>query len=87
MSLFGHFAIPLSPWGVAWCYLAIIFLFNEILRHRGEAPTGGWLDRALADERLTPRSGVGLARMTDGAGEPVRVLRLGLFSVPLPFLR
>ena len=31
MSLGGHFAIPFSPWGVVWCYLGIIYVFNSIL--------------------------------------------------------
>ena len=30
VSLIGHFCIPLSPWGVVWAYLAIVYFFNEI---------------------------------------------------------
>lgn len=30
MSLIGHFIIPFSPWGVTWCYLSIVYLFNEV---------------------------------------------------------
>jgi hypothetical protein len=35
ISLLGHFALPFSPWGVAWAYVAIIFLFNEVSRGGG----------------------------------------------------
>jgi len=31
VSLLGHFCIPFSAWGVAWAYLAIVYLFNEVL--------------------------------------------------------
>ena len=30
VSLIGHLCIPFSPWGVVWCYLAIIYSFNEV---------------------------------------------------------
>lgn len=30
LSLIGHFAIPFSPWGVLWCYLGIVYVFNEV---------------------------------------------------------
>src|SRR5204863_6693750 len=52
MSLAGHLALPLSPWGVVWCYLGILALFNEVLVHGRLAPGEGWLQRALAEPRL-----------------------------------
>ncbi len=30
MSLVGHLCFPFSPWGVVWCYLGIVYSFNEI---------------------------------------------------------
>ena len=33
MSLSGHLALPFAPWGVVWCYLAIIYEFNSILQN------------------------------------------------------
>lgn len=86
MSLFGHLALPFSPWGVVWAYLAIIFLFNEILLQTGAKASDGWLRTALEDRRLAGRGRVGTARLRDGRGEDVTVLDLGGFSVPLPRL-
>lgn len=84
MSLVGHLTIPLAPWGVVWAYLAIVFLFNEILHHGGEAPAEGWLGRALADPRFEGSGRAGTRRLRDGAGRPATVLDLAAFSVPLP---
>lgn len=30
MSLLAHFSLPLAPWAVVWCYLAIIYSFSEV---------------------------------------------------------
>lgn len=30
MSLVGHLCVPFSPWGIVWCYLGIIYSFNEV---------------------------------------------------------
>ena len=30
VSLIGHFCIPVSPWGIVWAYLSIVYFFNEI---------------------------------------------------------
>jgi len=84
MSLLGHLALPVAPWGVVWAYLAIIHLFNEILHHAGLMTTRGWLAAALADPRFAPRSRAGLARIADATGRPARVLDVGAFAVPLP---
>jgi hypothetical protein len=86
MSLAGHPALPLSPWGVVWCYLGIVFVFNELLLRAGLVPHGSWLGRALADPRLAPGSGGTRRQVADGAGLPVSVLDLRAFSVPLPRL-
>ena len=54
MSLAGHFAIPFSPWGIVWCYLGIIFLFNSILvEEGGEIPREGtWFGKLDSDNRI-----------------------------------
>jgi hypothetical protein len=84
ISLVGHLALPFSPWGVVWAYLAIIFQFNEILHQGGERISSGWLARALADPRFARRGRPWLARLEDGRRESTAVLDLGAFSVPLP---
>jgi hypothetical protein len=84
MSLLGHLALPLSPWGVVWCYLGILVLFNELLVHTGRAPGEGWLARALADPQLQGDARVRVVGLRDAAGEPVTALALRWFSVPLP---
>lgn len=37
IALAGHFCIPFSPWGVFWCYQSIVYAFNEIRMHTGDA--------------------------------------------------
>ena len=92
MSLFGHFSGPLAPWGVAWCYLAIVYAFNEV-------PLGGrdatYLDRSRFEtftnahwsrftvhrrslfERLSP--------LTSAPDTPVVVaLAVGPLRIPVP---
>ncbi len=46
IALVGHFCIPLSPWGIFWCYQSIVYSFNEIRMHTGDAA-----DSALRDGR------------------------------------
>jgi len=84
MSLGGHLALPLAPWGVVWCYVGILVVFNELLHQRGLAPGHGCLAHALADPRLQARQRIGLGQLADARGEPVTVLSVGLFSAPLP---
>lgn len=39
IAVLAHAAIPFSPWGVFWCYLSIIFSFNEVpLNSTGHEP-------------------------------------------------
>jgi hypothetical protein len=78
MSLSGHFALPVAPWGVAWCYLGIVALFNEVLWIDEGRPARGWLPRIVAAPRPTG------GRAVDAAGSLVRVVDLGLFSAVLP---
>jgi hypothetical protein len=86
MSLCGHLALPLAPWGVVWCYLAILYLFNEVLVTSGQAPGEGWLQRALSDPRMNRRGRLGRFTITDGSGERATMLDLVLFTAPLPRL-
>ena len=30
MSIVGHLGLPIWPWGIVWCYLGIVFGFNEV---------------------------------------------------------
>ena len=30
LNLASHLCIPFAPWGVVWCYLGIVYCFNEI---------------------------------------------------------
>lgn len=30
VALIGHSCLPVSPWGIVWAYLAIVYFFNEI---------------------------------------------------------
>jgi hypothetical protein len=84
MSLAGHLALPLSPWGVVWCYLGIVLLFNELLLHAGLAPPSCWLARAVEDPRFQNEERGFRRELLDAGGNPVAVLDLRLFSVPLP---
>lgn len=84
MSLAGHFALPIAPWGVIWSYLGILAAFNELLLREGLAPGEGWLQRGLADPRLQRRGGLGRFALVDGGGEAVTAVDLGLFAAPLP---
>ena len=83
-SLGGHFALPIAPWGVVWCYLAIVALFNGVLVVAGIAPGEGWLQRAIGDPRFAPRGRIGRFTLRDGAGATVTAIDLALFAAPLP---
>jgi hypothetical protein len=37
IALVGHFCVPFSPWGVFWCYQSIVYAFNEVRVHTGDA--------------------------------------------------
>ena len=83
MSLLGHSALPVAPWGVAWCYLAIIVSFNEVLLQAEPArPAEGF--RRLLAEPSSQEGRLGLSKRLDARGELVTVLGCGWFSAPLP---
>jgi hypothetical protein len=49
VSLAGHFSGVLAPWGVVWCYLAIVYAFNEVPLAAGDPEAsylrGSWFAR------------------------------------------
>lgn len=83
MSLVGHLCLPLAPWGVVWCYLGIVAVFNELLVRTGLAPGRGWLEHALVDGRFRRRE-LGRYVLRDAAGEQRTVVELGFSAAPLP---
>lgn len=84
MSLTGHLFLPFAPWGVVWCYLGILTLFNEILITAGHAPGNGWLQCGLDHPRLRGSGGFGRFVMQDGSGASMTAMRLWWFTAPLP---
>ncbi|MFO1078436.1 MAG: DUF4013 domain-containing protein [Planctomycetota bacterium] len=84
MSLTGHLFLPLAPWGVVWCYLGILALFNEVLITAGIAPGNGWLQRGLDDLRLRRSGGFGRFLLQDGSGASMTAMGLWAFTAPLP---
>jgi hypothetical protein len=83
-SAVGHFCIPFTPWGVVWCFLGILALFNEVLVEAGVAPGVGWMQRALTDPRFERRGHRGRFTLVDGAAKCVHAFDFGPFSIPLP---
>ena len=93
MSLMGHFAIPWSPWGVAWCYLGIVYAFNEVPSREsgpGEYLSHSWIARVNDGflETFHRERGRFLVRYTHR--DPVAnvtlnltTLRAGLFEIPI----
>ncbi|MHC5010283.1 MAG: DUF4013 domain-containing protein [Planctomycetota bacterium] len=84
MSLAGHLALPLAPWGVVWAYGSIVFLFNEVLIDAGDLTADCWLGRARKQARWANGLRVGPSTARDGAGRTVTTIALGPFSAPLP---
>jgi hypothetical protein len=90
MSMVGHFALPLAPWGVVWCYLGIIFEFNAVLAHSKEIDSeGSWFARLSGSDEIvveqTNRSFVLTCTNTADSSEgPCFLMKLGPILVPLP---
>ncbi len=97
LSLIGHAAFPV---GVVWCYLAIVYAFNEVPLALPEA-RDGYLQRSwfahFRDAHWRPyrrgrrgwvttyERGADPAELGDGAGEErFRAVALGPLRVPLP---
>lgn len=90
MSLLGHFAFPLAPWGVFWCYLSIIYEFNSILNSESnESSSGTWFSRLRTEDVLLVEktSTPFVFQCVNPADEdPCLLLKLGPAMVPLPGL-
>lgn len=94
MSLTGHFAVPFSPWGVVWCYLGIIYLFNQVLvddlARAGKPPVESWFERMKGPGAIelaaTKRSWLFRVVHPVGMGRPTWVVGIGPVTVPLPRL-
>lgn len=89
MSLIGHFALPFSPWGVVWCYLGIIFIFNSILDSANQTAHTSWIHRVRAESifSITPTQRQYLKQVhLEGRGEEHRALAVcfGRLLIPLP---
>jgi hypothetical protein len=55
ISLVGHLCVPFSPWGVVWCYLSIVYCFNEVPLAAGDQEEATYLNdswiRTFRDDR------------------------------------
>jgi hypothetical protein len=93
LSLLGHFCVPFSPWGVAWCYLGITYLFNEVPHPKGATGPGGPFDdfrnrywqgfRAVPCGPLLVRYEPLPGRPTPWPRFPFTVVRLGPIEAPV----
>ena len=92
MSLSGHFAIPFSPWGIVWCYLGIIFLFNSILvEGEGDlAPDGSWFGKLASEQQIkilqTERKSIVRVVNTwdEASTDEIYAARVDQILIPLP---
>jgi hypothetical protein len=97
VSLIGHLCVPFSPWGVVWCYLAIIYSFNEVPRFRKNAEARAYLHQSafprfrdcfwtgyecLKRGRFTERLQRKLFAPDNTGVEAFSVVKLGPFRVP-----
>ncbi|MCA8969227.1 MAG: DUF4013 domain-containing protein [Planctomycetes bacterium] len=96
LSLAAHACLPLAPWSVFWCYLAIIHCFNEVPLADESDPSAGqrsWFgyfrDAHWTRYRISTGSFVESFTLEDKGAGPlgspaprIRALRLG----PLRFL-
>ena len=88
MSLLGHFCLPFSPWGVAWCYLGITYLFNEV-PHPAGGPYAEFRDRyfrgfaAVPNRTLTTRYEPLPEPPTTWPRSPFVAVRLGPVEAPV----
>ncbi|MFM7058087.1 MAG: DUF4013 domain-containing protein [Planctomycetota bacterium] len=69
VSLAGHLCGVFAPWGVAWCYLAIVYAFNEVPVATGD-PDAAYLDRSwfVARRRDRPVAATGPLRPVGNCG-------------------
>ena len=96
LSLVAHFALPLAPWAVVWCYLAIIYSFSELPQAQGTATQShtwyGYLRGQHWQRYRLQRVGVVESYEFDDGPEPAigpperrfRALCIGPLRLPLP---
>ena len=97
LSLLGHFCVPFSPWGVAWCYLGITYFFNEVphpargagTKPEAETPFDQFRDHYWGGFQAVPRGPL-LVRYEPLPSAPARwprssftVVRLGPIELPV----
>ena len=88
MSLSGHFALLFAPWGVVWCYLAIIYEFNSILQNDRDVDSSrSWFYRLEESEHLvvqpTRRAAV-YQCLNPADAVPCLMIKVGPVVIPLP---
>jgi len=90
ISFVGHAALPLAPWGIVWCYLGIIFIFNSLLeRDAAVCGNGSWYGRLRGGDAIRivetgSRRFVRCVNCPDDSGRPPILLVLGGLLVPMP---
>ena len=90
ISVVGHVALPLAPWGIVWCYLGIIFIFNSLLDGNSKVcGPGSWYGRLREGDaiRIVETGSWRLVRCVncpDDSGRTPILLELGALLVPLP---
>ena len=84
IAALGHVVVPIAPWAIVWGYCAIMFLFNEVLVATSNHGRDGWIVHARSNLEFRSTGRRGARHVRDAAGEHVRVLDLGIFSVPWP---
>ena len=92
IALVGHWAIPFSPWGVMWCYLGIVYAFNEVPFGQGDDAylSDSWIarvDAGLFDRYEVQRSRFmsryrSLEPSTDYTST-IKAVRLGCLEIPI----
>ncbi len=94
ISLVGHLCLPFSPWGIVWCYLAIVYSFNEVPQtgNAGDAPadlqqswfqrfqSGHWQRYDVSRRGMLERYQL-VATREDDSG--FTVVSLGLLKIPI----
>jgi len=90
ISFVGHVALPLAPWGIVWCYLSIIFIFNSLLDGDSKVcGPGSWYGRLRGGDAIRivetgSRHFVRCVNCPDDSGRTPILLELGALLVPLP---
>ena len=100
VALIGHFCFPLSPWGVVWAYLVIVYLFNDIPLRKSQHNDVNYLEESwfrkmdsLYWDRMDCYATRWTQKFTPASTAfrsdtcPVLALKIGPVFVPLPVSR